>query len=110
LPHSDLADIAWFENFFQNRVLPRACVDMGEECQGFFSWMAANDPELYARIQQAEDEINSLWHPEASRESFKAACKVWYGLLMEAKQKFEAWKSRQREQAANVGKQEAMAL
>lgn len=110
MPLSDLDDDSWFENFFANRVLPRTGKDMGEECQGFFAWLADQEPELYRRIQSAESEINSLWHPEADRDSFKTACKTWYNLLMEAKQAFEAWKFKQKEAAALVGKQETLAI
>jgi len=110
LPPSDLADDLWFENFFHNRVLPRAGKDMGEECQGFFAWLADQEPELYRRIQTADNEICSLWHPEADHEAFKAACKTWYNLLMEAKTGFEVWKVKQRQDAESVGKQETMGL
>lgn len=110
MPHSDPDDLAWYENFFENRVLPKACKDMGEYCQGFFTYLVENDPGLYNRITAAQDHIGSLWLSRADRESFKAACKTWYSLLMEAKQGFEARKIRQREAAASVGKQEAMEL
>lgn len=99
----------WCENFFQERVLPKIGKEMGE-CQGFFSYLAEQNPKLYARIQAADTEIHSLWHPETDHESFKAACKTWYNLLMEAKQGFEAWKFKQKQDAELVGKQEALSL
>ena len=110
MPPSDLADDSWHWNFLHNRVMPRVYKDMGEDCRGIFDWLVENNPELCTRIVAANKEVDSLCHPEAEHESFKAACKTWYNLLMEAKQGFEAWKVKQRQDAESVGKQESLGL
>lgn len=104
-----LPPYAWYENFFKDRVLTKVCEDMGE-CDGFLPYMAEQAPELYARIKVAENELDSLWLSRADKESFKAACKSWYNLLMEAKKGHAAYKAKKLEAALNVGRQEALAI
>ncbi len=100
---------AWFEEFFQGRVMPKTCKDMGD-CEGFYSWLAANDPALYNQIEEADTEINSLWLSRSEQQSFKDACTKWYDLLMKAKRAFDAWKLKQREAVLNAGRQEGLPL
>lgn len=104
-----LPEISWYENYYVNRVLPRIEKDMGE-CSGLFSWLGEQDPQLYDRISAADNEINSLWMNQAGQESFKAACRHWYRLLMEAKKGFDVWKATKRETSVLSGRQERMAL
>jgi hypothetical protein len=99
---------AWYETFYRDRVLVKVCNEMGD-CQGFFCWLAEQAPELYNRINASENEIDSLWLNRSDKESFKAACKSWYGLLMEAKKGFDAWKVKQMEESRQPA-QKAMAL
>ena len=110
MPPSDLEDNSWHWNFLNNRVMPRVYKDMGEDCRGIYDWLAENSLELCTRIEAANKEVDSLCHPEADHDSFKAACKTWHNLLMEAKTGFEAWKVKQKEAAGMVGKQETMVM
>ncbi len=106
---ASLPEISFYENFYRNRVLPKACKEMGE-CEGFFLWLAEYAPDMYARISAADEEINSLWLSQAEKEPFKDACKRWYNLLMEAKKGFYVWKMQQREKVLLAGKQESMVM
>ena len=100
---------AWYENYFQDRVLKTTATDMGE-CEGFCSWLAENDPALYNRIKEVESDLNSLWLSRGDMDSFKGMCKTWYKLLMEGRKGFDAHKAKKREEALNVGRQEALAI
>ena len=80
------------------------------ECWGFYEYLAEQAPELYNKIKAAEKDIDSLWLNRAEKKSFMAACKAWYSLLMEAKKGHDAFTAKKREEALNVGRQEAMAL
>lgn len=103
-------DYNWQDDFFSRKVLPAIGDKMGEDCQGFFAYLAGNVPEMYQRIRAAEDTINSLWHHDAERASFRTACKVWYDLLIKAKTGFDEWKFRKKQEADLVGKQESLSL
>ncbi len=104
-----VAEWDWYESYYSTRVMPKVCGEM-EACEGLFPWLAENDPGLYGRISAAEKEIDSLWLSRSEKESFKAACRVWYGLLLEAKKGLEEWRVNEREKVLMVGRQERMAM
>lgn len=98
---------AWYEDYYQ-RVISKVEKDIGEECDGFCLWMAQNAPELYVKIQESDTEVNSLWLSRGEQAAFKAVCKTWFLLVMDAHKGFVAWKAKQREALLNAGKQEVL--
>lgn len=105
-----LTPISWYENFFSNRVKPKVCKDMETVGSDFYPWMAEQAPDLYIKINKAEEEINSLWLSQAEKKSFNDACRTWRDLLLEAKKGYEAWKAKQLEETRLSGRQEALAM
>lgn len=103
------AEWDWYEGWYSLRLMPKASSEM-EGCAGLFPWLAENDPALYNRISAAEREIDSLWLSRGEKEAFKAACKAWYGLLLEAKKGLEAGRARDREKVLTAGRQEKMVM
>lgn len=101
---------SWYQNFYETRVLRKVFKEMASVERDFYPWLAEHGPELYGKITEADDEVQSLWKSQADKESFMSACGSWYKLLKEAKEAYVAWKARQREAALNVGKQEAMKM
>jgi hypothetical protein len=103
------AEWDWYGSYYSTRVMPKVSSEM-EACEGLFRWLGENDPGLYGRISVAEKEIDVLWLSRAEKKTFEAACRAWYGLLLEAKKGMEAWRAREREMVLLVGRQERMAM
>ncbi len=102
--------ISWYQNFFSNRVLPKVCKDMETVGSDFYPWIEEQAPELYIRINRAWEEVDSLWLSQAEKDSFKAACKTWYELLLEAKKGYEEWKRKQLQELQLAGQQESLMM
>jgi hypothetical protein len=101
----------WYQHFYEQRVMPKVCKDMeAGGCDGFFQYLAEHMPELYNKIKDAENDLESLWLSRGDKDAFRGACKTWYNLLMDAKKGFEAWKAKERAAAAQVGQQEALVM